>query len=132
MSRRTRGEPFVSGDARPRLLFDLHAGAGAGSHGVVWRLDEAGRQLDANALSLAPGQRIDTHTERDLDVLLVVVGGGGTLGTDAEPLSLAPGTLAWLPRGSTRGLTAGAEGLTYLTVHQRRPGMRIGPPPGSA
>lgn len=121
----------MSGDARPRLLFDLHADADAGAAGpgVRWRLDEAGRQLDANALSLAPGQHIDTHTEADLDVLLVVVGGGGTLGTEDEPLALAPGTLAWLPRGSTRSLTAGADGLTYLTVHRRRPGMRIGPPP---
>ncbi|MBO0848378.1 MAG: hypothetical protein J2P20_02865, partial [Pseudonocardia sp.] len=81
-------------------------------------------------LSLAPGQRIDTHTESDLDVLLVVVGGSGTLTTEAEPLALAPGTLAWLPHGSTRGLAAGADGLTYLTVHRRRPGMGIGPPPG--
>lgn len=120
----------MNGDARPRLLFDLYAGAGASAHGVVWRLDEPGRQLDANALNLAPGQRIETHTEADLDVLLVIVGGGGTLTTEAEPLALAPGTLAWLPHGSTRSLTAGAEGLTYLTVHRRRPGMRIGPPPG--
>lgn len=122
----------MSGDARPRLLFDLHAGAGAASHGVQWRLEEPGRQLDANALSLAPGQRIDTHTEGDLDVLLVVVDGGGTLSTKAEPLSLAPGTLAWLPHGSTRSLTAGPDGLRYLTVHRRRPGMRIGAPPGAA
>lgn len=122
----------MSGDARPRLLFDLYAGAGAATHGVVWRLDEPARQLDANALRLAPGQRIDTHTEADLDVLLVVVDGGGTLGTEAKPLPLAPGTLAWLPHGSTRSLTAGADGLAYLTVHRRRPGMRIGPPPGPA
>jgi hypothetical protein len=40
-------------------------------------------------------------------------------------LLLLPGELVWMPRGSTRSLTAGADGLAYLTVHQRRPGMQI-------
>jgi hypothetical protein len=33
--------------------------------------------------------------------------------------------VVWLPHGSTRGVTAGADGLAYLTVHRRRPGMQI-------
>lgn len=110
-------------------LSDVLADPASAGHGVAWRLAEPGRQLDANALNLAPGRRIDTHTEGDLDVLLVVLAGGGALTSPGEePLALAPGTLAWLPKGTTRALAAGDDGLVYLTVHQRRPGMWIGRP----
>ncbi|HEX6448793.1 MAG TPA: hypothetical protein VF060_04965 [Trebonia sp.] len=93
--------------------------------GALWRLAEPGRQLDANVVRLPPGQRVDTHTEPDLDVLLLVLSGDGTLGTAEGSRQLAEGTLLWLPHTSSRSLAAGEEGLCYLTVHRRRPGMRI-------
>jgi quercetin dioxygenase-like cupin family protein len=101
--------------------------------GVLWKLAESGRQLDANLVRLAPGDRITAHTETQLDVLVLVVSGDGLLGTGpAEaPQRLAEGALAWLPHGAQRSITAGADGLTYVTVHRRRPGMRIAPRPGS-
>jgi hypothetical protein len=40
-------------------------------------------------------------------------------------LPLAEGVLLWLPHGSTRSITAGPQGLAYVTVHRRRPGMQI-------
>ncbi|MFC5946725.1 cupin domain-containing protein [Pseudonocardia lutea] len=99
--------------------------------GVTWRLSEPGRQLDANVLTLSPGRTIDTHTEPDLDVLLVVVAGTGRVESAGDAVALTAGKVLWLPRGSTRRLVAGARGLSYLTVHRRRPGMQIrsGPPP---
>jgi quercetin dioxygenase-like cupin family protein len=112
----------------PRVLHDLQpivTDRTALPAGVVWRLAEGGRQLDANVLNLPAGQTIGTHAEPDLDVLLVIVSGSGMMGTDTGRLMLVPGELVWLPRGSTRSLTAGADGLAYLTVHQRRPGMQI-------
>ncbi|MEU4490483.1 hypothetical protein AB0H94_37415 [Streptomyces purpurascens] len=93
--------------------------------GALWRLAESGRQLDANLIRIPPRGRIDTHTEPDLDVLLLVVAGDGTLGPAADPQALAPGTLVWLPHGSERSLVAGTSGLSYVTVHRRRPGMQI-------
>lgn len=95
------------------------------SPGIMWKLAEAGRQLDANLLSLSAGQFIDTHTESDLDVLVVVLAGTGTLTTVSGSLPLKAGSVVWLPRGSTRALHAGDDGLSYLTAHQRRPGMQI-------
>lgn len=120
-------------DPLPRILCDTAALAAAGgaSAGALWRLAESGRQLDANVVHLPPGQRVDTHREPDLDVLLLVLAGHGTLTAPDGPHPLPAGTLTWLPHGSTRSLAAGAEGLTYLTVHRRRPGMRIqSRPPG--
>ncbi|WP_335972393.1 hypothetical protein [Streptomyces sp. CA2R106] len=146
-------DPRSSGDPHgadvPRVLCDLGAlsaaaeSAGAdganGAHdadgsdegaaapaGALWRLTEPGRQLDANLVHLPPDARVEAHTESDLDVLLAVVAGGGTLGGAPAPQPLAPGSLVWLPHGAARSLAAGAAGLSYLTVHRRRPGMKIG------
>lgn len=99
---------------------------GAGGAGVEWRLTDAGRQLDANRVRLRPGAAIGEHLEPDLDVLVCVLAGGGRLVVDGEPRQLAPGGLVFLPRGTSRAVTAGPDGLAYLTVHRRRPGMAIG------
>lgn len=126
MTSETSGTP---GDDAPlpRILCDTAALAALGdaSAGALWRLAESGRQLDANVVRLPPGHRVDTHREPDLDVLLLVLAGHGTLTAPDGPHPLPAGSLTWLPHGSTRSLAAGAEGLTYLTVHRRRPGMTI-------
>ena len=98
--------------------------------GALWRLQESPRQLDANVVHLAPGQRVETNVEPALDVLLHVLQGDGQVLTRDEPVDLRPGSLLWLPRGSRRGLQAGPEGVSYLTVHVRRPPLGIGRPPG--
>lgn len=106
------------------LLDDSRVPAGA-----RWTLAEPGRQLDANLIHLPAGRRVATHTEPDLDVLLVVVAGDGTIGGSEAPQPVAHGNLVWLPHGSTREIAAGNEGLSYLTVHPRRPGLQIRPRP---
>jgi len=98
-----------------RVLADLHALAdnSAVPAGARWTLAEPGRQLDANLVHLPPGERVGTHVERDLDVVLVVISGDGSVGTPEGPQQVAVGNLVWLPHGSTRDLTAGPAGLTY-------------------
>jgi quercetin dioxygenase-like cupin family protein len=110
-----------------RVLVDVHELVDDGSvpSGARWTLTEPGRQLDANLIHLPAGQRVDTHTEPDLDVVLIVVAGGGIVGTPDGEQVLADGNVVWLPRGSTRNITAGNNGLSYLTVHRRRAGLQI-------
>ncbi|MET8245018.1 hypothetical protein ABZV31_11730 [Streptomyces sp. NPDC005202] len=125
-------EPADRAGADPRVLCNTRSltdAADPSPAGVWWKLAEAGRQLDANVVRLAPGGRIAPHSEPDLDVLLLVVSGSGVLGAGPadEPQPLAEGALLWLPHGSTRSITAGDDGLAYLTVHRRRPGMQIRP-----
>jgi quercetin dioxygenase-like cupin family protein len=112
-----------------RILADVRELAGDSllPSGARWKLDEPGRELDANLIHLPAGQRVETHTEPELDVLLVVVAGSGTVDTPDGSKSLADGNLVWLPRGSTRSIAAGKDGLSYLTVHRRRPGLQIRP-----
>ncbi|MFI8092225.1 cupin domain-containing protein [Streptomyces sp. NPDC086080] len=119
----------------PRILCDtaaLGAAVDDTSAGALWRLEEPGRQLDANVVRLPPGHQVDTHREPELDVLLLVLAGDGTLTAPDGPHALSAGTLTWLPHGSTRRLAAGPGGLTYLTTHRRRPGMRIQSRPPAA
>lgn len=99
--------------------------------GALWRLQQSPRQLDANVVHLAGDQRVETNVEPALDVLLHVLQGSGQVLTEGEPIDLHPGSLLWLPRGSQRGLQAGPDGVSYLTVHVRRPPLAIGRPPGS-
>ena len=90
------------------------------------KLAESDRQLDANVVHLPSGRRVDPHAESALDVLLVVVSGSGKLEAgDGQTLDLAEGLVMWLPHGSRRSLSAGEDGLLYMTVHRRRPGMSI-------
>ncbi|MFC1439943.1 hypothetical protein ABUW04_16920 [Streptacidiphilus sp. N1-10] len=122
--------------AVPLLLVDLEAayaaGVEAGRGGALWRLAEPGRQLDSNLVRLGPGATVGEHAENDLDVLLVVLEGGGLLDGPEGRLELEPRGVVWLPRGSRRALAAGPAGLAYLTVHQRRPPLGIGNLGGAA
>ncbi|WP_267714554.1 hypothetical protein [Streptomyces sp. CoH17] len=115
----------------PRLLADtaqLVSLGGDAPAGALWKLAEPGRQLDANVVRLPAGGRVDQHTEPDLDVLLLVLDGEARLDSADGGHPLRAGVLTWLPHGSTRAVLAGPDGVTYLTVHRRRPGMRIQPP----
>ncbi|MGW2512938.1 hypothetical protein ACWC0A_26795 [Streptomyces scopuliridis] len=113
----------------PSVLCDVHQLTGLlpAPAGALWKLAEGGRQLDANLVHLPPRQGVEAHAETELDVLLLVVAGSGVLGTAEGAEPLAGGALIWLPRGCVRSITAHAEGLSYLTVHRRRPGIRIRP-----
>ncbi|WP_097981005.1 cupin domain-containing protein [Streptomyces sp. f150] len=122
-------------NAAPRVLAriaGLLAAAAPDERGALWQLAEPGRELDANLVRLPPGAEVGEHQEDVLDVLLVVLEGAGSVRAgDGQVLDLAAGAVLWLPRTSRRALTAGPDGLTYLTVHRRRPGLAIKPPGGA-
>lgn len=116
----------------PRLLTDTLALAderGADASGAVFRLTMGNRDLDSNVIALPPQGTISEHTGPDLDVLLHVISGTGTLATEGGEVGLVPGALVWLPRRSRRQFTAGPQGLSYLSVHQRKPGLGLTPRP---
>lgn len=118
----------LAGTPLPRVLVDttaITADTTADVTGAVWKLQARERDLDANVIALPPGQEIDAHTGPDLDVLIHVLAGSGRLTTELGTIDLTPGALLWMPRRSRRRFTAGAEGLRYLTVHQRRKALLI-------
>jgi len=83
---------------------------------VAWRLQESDRHLDANLIRLAPAGEIAPHTGGEVDVLVHVVAGSGTV----NDIDVTAGDLLWLPRRSRRAFRAGPDGLGYLTVHTHR------------
>jgi uncharacterized protein (DUF2249 family)/quercetin dioxygenase-like cupin family protein len=119
--------------AIPSILGDTHAivsdARDPAATGAVWKLQMRRRDLDSNVVRLQPETRIDTHVGPDLDVLVIVLDGAGQLTTEIDTLDIQTGTLAWLPRRSQRCFTAGSDGLTYLTVHQRRQALALDPAP---
>ena len=108
----------------PRIVGDAFA-ASAAVAGSAWRLEPAERGLDANVIVLPAGDEIKAHTGPELDVLIVVLSGSGTLETAADPVTLTPGGIVWLPPRSRRRFVAGPDGLRYFSVHARKPGLSI-------
>lgn len=111
----------------PRVLTDVgELGGVPESSGSIWQLQPQQRDLDANIIALAPGGEIREHVGPDLDVLIHIIDGGGTLETELTTISLAPGQIVWLPRRSRRHFLADENhGLRYFSVHQRKQGLTI-------
>ena len=106
------------------MTVDLQALAQAGS-GIVW--NGASEDLNLNLMVLDPGRTIEEHVTPAVDVLVVGVRGTGTISIDGEEDALGPGRIALIPRDARRSISAGSEGLAYLTCHRRRPGLQPGP-----
>ncbi|GAC57983.1 hypothetical protein GOHSU_28_00380 [Gordonia hirsuta DSM 44140 = NBRC 16056] len=112
----------------PRRIGNSADAVAGGEAGVAWKLDLPTRDLDSNLITLAPGGGIGEHTGAEVDVLIHILDGSGTLGTQAGPIEVTVGDLLWLPKGSQRSFTAGDAGLSYLTVHtHREPTLTITP-----
>ncbi|MFP3902172.1 MAG: cupin domain-containing protein [Acidimicrobiia bacterium] len=94
--------------------------------GVHWALDSSA-DLHANLVRLGPGGSIGDHLNAEVDVLIVAISGSGTLRVDGVDLPLIGEVVAHVPKGTRRSITAGPEGLAYLTVHRHRDGIGLGP-----
>lgn len=111
----------------PRVLTNTQdaRAADAPGQGAVWKLQTRERDLDANQVVLPAGDGVGEHVGPDLDVLMHVLTGSGELVTENGTLELRPGALIWLPKRSRREIKAGDDGLSYLTVHQKRQSLQL-------
>lgn len=91
--------------------------------GPVW--GAASEELNATLLVWGEGEGQPQHVNGERDVAVVVLAGTGALVVDGETHTLATGTLAIVPRGATRSLVAGPEGLRCVSLHRRRGGLTI-------
>ena len=123
----------LSATPLPRVLVDTRTildgdGRDPDEAGALWKLDVRERDLDSNLVAIPPGGAIDAHAGPDLDVLVHVLDGSGTLTTELDTtVELEPGVLLWLPKRSRRAFRAGDDGLRYLTVHRRRQALLLDP-----
>ncbi len=112
----------------------LRAGRVDGLIGVPVALGTAGRgavvglasdDLNVNEVSWPAGEGVGEHRNDVVDVLLVVVDGAMTVVVDGEPYPLASRQLMVVPKGALRSLTAGRDGVRYVTCHRRRPPLQL-------
>jgi quercetin dioxygenase-like cupin family protein len=119
----------TQGDAHHRLgtgeslVTDLHNVALTGATGVVWALDSP--QMNANLVTLRPGDEIPEHVNDEVDVLLVAESGFGELSIDGQVSPFGAASIALIPRGARRSIQS-ASGLVYFSIHQRRSGLTVG------
>ncbi|HUF84598.1 MAG TPA: hypothetical protein VMQ81_08420, partial [Acidimicrobiia bacterium] len=114
----TSDDPSTTG-GRGRLVVEPDVEAAHGVGGVVWKLPHGG-DLDGNLVRLAAGRSIDEHVNREVDVVVVVRAGDGELTVDGERHPLTGTTIALIPRDTRRAITAGHDGIAYLSIHRRR------------
>ncbi len=112
-------------DSKARLVIEGDIDATPGIGGVVWKLPHEG-DLDGNLVRLAAGRSIEAHVNDEVDVLIVVRSGGGALVVDRVPHPLGEVTIALVPKGVERSITAGPSGMSYLSVHRHRDGLTVG------
>jgi mannose-6-phosphate isomerase-like protein (cupin superfamily) len=119
----------VTDDRTPGAAEDLFKPQGAGP---LWGM--ASGDLNATLLVWPPGHEVAEHTNTELDVLLLVLEGGGVAVADEQEHALSPGTALLIPKGSSRAIRAGARGIRYVSVHSRRGPLQIEglPPPAEA
>ena len=108
----------------PAVSLDKISRRDPSGDGVRWSL-QGGDDLNVNLAHLDPGSHVDSHTNYEVDVVVVVLDGDGRLSIDTTDHELAPHVLALAPRGTERSIGAGPSGLTYLTIHRRRGPLRV-------
>lgn len=106
----------------PENVIDIAAALRqAGNDGPIWSINS--EQLNANLLRLPTGDGIAEHTNNEVDVVLVIVEGSGTLAAGGVEYALRPGTVLLVPRGVARAMRCTAGPLVYVTCHRRRAGL---------
>ena len=112
----------MSGARQPAEVVDL---LGVEGIGPLWGIASA--ELNATLLSWPPGHEVAGDDPSELDVLLVVLEGGGTALVDGQEHRLVAGSALLVERGRRRALRAGGDGIRYLSVHRRRGPLQVAP-----
>lgn len=96
-------------------------------NGPVW--GQASDDLNATLLAWDAGEGPDEHVNAERDVFVFVSEGSVEVTIDDEARVLEAGEGVIIAKGSRRSLTAGADGVRYVSVHLRRPPLQIGGTP---
>ena len=98
------------------IVEDLGPVVLSGPSGVVFNVTSS--QLHCNLTVLGAGDSIASHVNDDVDVLLIVLSGSGTLVLNGDRMAVVADVIAMIPRGWERSIEAKTR-LTYHSIHQR-------------
>ncbi|HEY7195792.1 MAG TPA: hypothetical protein VH306_01250 [Gaiellaceae bacterium] len=91
--------------------------------GPVWGAES--EDLNATLLEWEAADGPPEHVNDDLDVLVVVLDGSADVTVGAERRRLDRGEALIIAKGRRRRIVAGPNGVSYLSVHRRRPRLQI-------
>jgi quercetin dioxygenase-like cupin family protein len=94
---------------------------GAKHDGPIWSLSS--EQLNINLLRFGAGEGIPPHINDEVDVLIVLIEGTGTLTLGDDDRPIRAGEAAFIPRGARRAIRCTSGILAYLSCHRRRAGL---------
>jgi quercetin dioxygenase-like cupin family protein len=103
-------------------VVDLFAPLG---RGPLWGSDTD--DLNATLLAWVAGDGPPEHVNGERDVLVLVLAGSACVTIDSTPHEMHAGDVVIVKKGLSRRITAGAEGVRYLSVHRRRAPLQITP-----
>ena len=106
-----------------RLAMLLPKGRGGPEWGT------ATTDLNATLLAWPPGGGTPAHINSETDIVLVVLEGIAEIENDSTMTRVRAGEVVVLDKGVRRRVTAGPNGVRYLTVHRRRNAIGISSAP---
>ena len=124
-SRRCSTGPSSNASSGPLVdLTRVHLPSVPGEGGVVWSTSPG---FHANLVVLGPHRSIEAHRNEEVDVLIVVIEGGGRISIDSTAVDVLTGDAVLVPSKTTRSIDAADAGLRYLSVHATRAPLTVGP-----
>lgn len=100
------------------------AGEDAG-RGALWGFES--QDLDCTLVAWNKGEGVDTSTNDEVDVLMLVIEGRALVVDAGKERQLMQGQLLVIAKGTPRRIEALSERLVYLNVHKRRRPMTLKP-----
>ena len=110
----------------PNAPVDLTAKPGG--IGPLWSMQSD--ELNATLLEWPAGGGVAEHVNDELEVIVLVLAGSAAISLDGVAHVVLAGGLLLVPRGCARAVTAGGDGVRYLSIHRRRPPLMPQPRPG--
>jgi mannose-6-phosphate isomerase-like protein (cupin superfamily) len=101
------------------VVLDLAERLAAGGRGAILSLET--EDLDINLVRLEAGGGVNSHINREVDVLMVVVDGEGIVVANGTEYPLKTGQAIMIPKGTERSIRNPSESaFAYLSLHRRR------------
>jgi quercetin dioxygenase-like cupin family protein len=115
--------PLIEKLLPEETLTALAATGAPKNSGPVW--GTASEELNATLLYWRAGEGPPEHVNDERDVLVVVLAGSAIVKTEGDERELTAGETTIIAKGRRRTISAGREGVRYLSVHRRRPPLQI-------